>query len=324
MRKLVRVVQLPDRFISGNPEPSSGASAASGRSHPERRSWLVTSAYRQPAYPAIRTRQRSPSSPVLALLGPERFAAVGTPEEAPGTVLLTSAARLRIPPWSRCPPAFRWVPSWQSRQAPAGDGVLVGGYHGMWLPAETAYMVPVSREGLAAVGGTLDPGIVLPLGDGTCPLGEVSRVANYLACESLANAVHARSACPPSRGTWWRSSTDRAASKPSTVARRSGAGVAGTWCGALCIRNHDQVRARIRTTIHVCAHASILRAVRPVLWDPALADRSRAGRTAASGGGGWTRGTGHGLCAHLVPEVIHLDAQGYPVLLEHPRSRPAE
>ena len=69
-------------------------------------------------------------------------------------------------------------------QAPAGDGVLVGGYHGMWLPASTAYVVPVSREGLAAVGGTLGSGIVLPLGDGTCPLGEVSRIASYLAGES--------------------------------------------------------------------------------------------------------------------------------------------
>ena len=58
-------------------------------------------------------------------------------------------------------------------QAPAGDGVLVGGYHGMWLTAETAYQVPVGREGLAAAGGTFGSGIVLPLGDGTCPLGEV-------------------------------------------------------------------------------------------------------------------------------------------------------
>ena len=32
----------------------------------------------------------------------------------------------------------------------------------------------------------------------------------------------------------------------------------------------------------------------------------------------WTRCNGHGLCAHLVPEVIHLDAQGYPVILNIP------
>jgi ferredoxin len=32
----------------------------------------------------------------------------------------------------------------------------------------------------------------------------------------------------------------------------------------------------------------------------------------------WTRCRGHGLCAHLVPELIHVDAQGYPVMLNIP------
>ena len=29
----------------------------------------------------------------------------------------------------------------------------------------------------------------------------------------------------------------------------------------------------------------------------------------------WVRCEGHGLCAHLVPELIHLDRTGYPVIL---------
>ena len=32
----------------------------------------------------------------------------------------------------------------------------------------------------------------------------------------------------------------------------------------------------------------------------------------------WTRCEGHGLCAHLVPELVHLDAQGSPVILNSP------
>jgi ferredoxin len=32
----------------------------------------------------------------------------------------------------------------------------------------------------------------------------------------------------------------------------------------------------------------------------------------------WTRCEGHGLCAHLVPEIVHVDAQGYPVILNIP------
>jgi ferredoxin len=30
----------------------------------------------------------------------------------------------------------------------------------------------------------------------------------------------------------------------------------------------------------------------------------------------WTRCRGHGLCAHLVPELVQLDGQGYPVFLD--------
>jgi ferredoxin len=32
----------------------------------------------------------------------------------------------------------------------------------------------------------------------------------------------------------------------------------------------------------------------------------------------WTRCQGHGLCAHLVPEIVHLDSNGFPVMLDIP------
>jgi len=32
----------------------------------------------------------------------------------------------------------------------------------------------------------------------------------------------------------------------------------------------------------------------------------------------WTRCKGHGLCAQLVPELIHPDRNGYPVFLDTP------
>ena len=82
-------------------------------------------------------------------------------------------------------------------EATACDGILVGGYHGMWLPAELADDVPVSRAGLDAAGGTLGAGIVMPLG-GTCPLGEVARIVRYLAKESSGRCGPASWACPAS------------------------------------------------------------------------------------------------------------------------------
>jgi ferredoxin len=32
----------------------------------------------------------------------------------------------------------------------------------------------------------------------------------------------------------------------------------------------------------------------------------------------WVRCEGHGLCAHLVPELIHLDGNGFPVVMNIP------
>ena len=32
----------------------------------------------------------------------------------------------------------------------------------------------------------------------------------------------------------------------------------------------------------------------------------------------WTRCEGHGLCAHLVSEIVQLDSQGFPVMLDIP------
>ncbi|MBO0786219.1 MAG: ferredoxin, partial [Actinobacteria bacterium] len=32
----------------------------------------------------------------------------------------------------------------------------------------------------------------------------------------------------------------------------------------------------------------------------------------------WTRCGGHGLCAHLVPELVQLDAHGYPAFMDTP------
>lgn len=32
----------------------------------------------------------------------------------------------------------------------------------------------------------------------------------------------------------------------------------------------------------------------------------------------WTRCAGHGLCAHLVPELVRMDPHGYPAFLDMP------
>jgi ferredoxin len=195
--------------------------------------------------------------------------------------------------------------------APA-EGVLVGGYHGAWLPAELAYDVPVSRRGLAAAGGTLGAGVVLPLGPGTCPLGEVARVTAYLAKESsgqcgpcmLGLPAIARSVAALAQGSGGVDTLD--------TARRAAAAVRGR--GAC--RHPDGVFSFVASALDVftddlSAHLFRGTCGRPVRGELPLRQDDDM-RLAVD----WTRCRGHGLCAHLVPELIQRDGQGYPVLLD--------
>jgi ferredoxin len=254
---------------------------------------------------------------VLALLGPERFAAVGTPEE-PGTVLLSVGGSAGQPAVVEVPTGIPLAAVLDICLAPAGDGVLVGGYHGMWLPAETAYAVPVSRAGLAAVGGTLGSGIVLPLGDGTCPLGEVSRIASYLAGESAGQCGPCKLGLPSIARALAALVDGSGGIEALDVARRAAAGVTGRGACA----HPDGVTRFVLSALDVFTedlaahvfHSSCGRPVRGVLPLPDSPEAQAQKRLIVD----WTRCGGHGLCAHLIPEIIHLDDQGYPVMLNIP------
>jgi NADH:ubiquinone oxidoreductase subunit F (NADH-binding) len=63
------------------------------------------------------------------------------------------------------------------------QAVLIGGYHGAWIPGH-AIDTPLSRPGLAPFGATPGAGIVHLLETGACPLEVSARVATYLASQS--------------------------------------------------------------------------------------------------------------------------------------------
>lgn len=61
--------------------------------------------------------------------------------------------------------------------------LVVGGYHGAWVRPNRN--LALSPAGLQAAGGTLGAGVVLVVDQGTCPLGELTRVAGWLAAQSV-------------------------------------------------------------------------------------------------------------------------------------------
>ena len=195
------------------------------------------------------------------------------------------------------------------------DGVLVGGYHGMWLSTEAAYSVPVSRSGLAAVGGVLGAGIVLPLDEATCPLGEVARVASYLAQESAGQCGPCKLGLPGIARSLAALADGSGGIDALDTARRGAAAVKGRGAcahpdgtfrfvmSALDVFTDDLTSHMFRGT---CG-----RPTRGILPLPSPEGQTRLTVD-------WTRCRGHGLCAHLVPELIQLDGQGYPIFLDMP------
>ena len=118
---------------------------------------------------------------VLAAMGADEYATVGTPDE-PGTSLISIGGAVERPGVVEVANGTDLEVLLSSAQARPPAALVVGGYHGTWLPPQAG--LRISRKGLAAAGGTFGAGVVLVLDDHTCALGELARVAGWLADQS--------------------------------------------------------------------------------------------------------------------------------------------
>ena len=114
---------------------------------------------------------------LLATLGPEEYARVGTGAE-PGTSLVTLLGDVPHPGVIELPNGT----ALSQVVTALGRPVLIGGYHGTWTAAED---LKIERAGLKARGIGWGAGVVAVLPDDTCPIGEVARVIAWLASESI-------------------------------------------------------------------------------------------------------------------------------------------
>jgi NADH:ubiquinone oxidoreductase subunit F (NADH-binding)/ferredoxin len=244
---------------------------------------------------------------VLAELGAEEYAKVGTSRE-PGTTLLSVSGGAANPAVVEVPTGTPLINVLEMCEAEIGDGVLIGGYHGAWLDAETAISAIISREGMKMAGGSLGAGIIVPLGESTCSLGEAARVAAYLAAQSsgqcgpcrlgLPDVARALTALVDGSG-----STDSIRRSVRAVERR-GACFHPDGTAKFVLSTLDAFESDI--ALHQ-EHGSCGRPVRGILPLPEREDEPEY-RLEVD----WTRCQGHGLCAHLLPEFVSLDDYGFP------------
>jgi NADH:ubiquinone oxidoreductase subunit F (NADH-binding) len=119
---------------------------------------------------------------LIARHGSAWFRSAGTADD-PGTSLFTISGAVRRPGVVEAPRGTRLVDVLASAQPRDPVAVLVGGYHGAWVPAADID-VPLTLPALAPYAAAVGAGVLHVLGRGTCPLGFASQVVDYLATES--------------------------------------------------------------------------------------------------------------------------------------------
>ncbi|MFB9675356.1 NADH-ubiquinone oxidoreductase-F iron-sulfur binding region domain-containing protein [Streptosporangium vulgare] len=304
----VRVVGIVERFISG--EGGALVRSVNGLvgEPPGRKVRAVESGVN--GLPTLLSNAETYAQlAVLATLGAERYADVGTARE-PGTVLLTVGGSAKAPAVVEVATGTPLYAVLDACQASTGDGVLVGGYHGAWLHADAAAVATVSRQGIAEAGGQLGAGIIVPLGGETCPLGETVRVAKYLAAQSSGQCGPCRLGLPDVAQSMAElvngsaSALDELRSRAASVKGRGACfhpdGTSRFVLSALDAFPEDIEEHLLR--------GSCGRQVLGVLPLPPQENEPEVKLTVD-----WTRCQGHGLCAQLAPDLVHLDEHGYPV-----------
>ena len=313
LSRMVRLVSVPDRFVSG--ESSALVNAINGnRAVPpgNRTSTSDSGVHGMPTM--LSNAETFAQLAVLAMLGPAGYASAGAAYE-PGTVLLTVGGSVGRPAVVETPSGEPLGHVLDICQASLAHGVLVGGYHGMWLTPEEAYSIPVSRAGLAAAGGMLGAGVVLVLGEESCPLSEVARVAGYMAGQSSGQCGPCKLGLPAMARSLAAITAGSGGLDQVEAVRRTAGGIRGR--GAC---NHPDGTGRFVTSaLDVFAADLSQHLFRGSCGRPAagiLPLPAAHGETQLTVD--WTRCQGHGLCARVVPELVRLDEHGYPEFLDAP------
>jgi NADH:ubiquinone oxidoreductase subunit F (NADH-binding) len=123
---------------------------------------------------------------LIARYGPRWFRELGTAKE-PGT-MLTSVhqpdGQTQVIEAEIGTPLRTLLTSQAATKGTQAQAVLIGGFHGTWLPAGAAATLTLDNEALKRHGASVGAGVIAALPADRCGLAEAARVTRYLAAES--------------------------------------------------------------------------------------------------------------------------------------------
>jgi NADH:ubiquinone oxidoreductase subunit F (NADH-binding) len=183
-RIAVSVVAAPDAFISGE-ETAAASWLSGGPALPRDKSRMVVTAGVRGRPTLVHNVETLAHLALAARRGPAWFREAGAVDE-PGTFLSTISGGVAHPGVYE----FGYGVALSDVLAAAGgpttalQAVLIGGYHGAWVPLPKAADAPFSRAGLRPFEASPGAGIVAALPASTCGLVQTSRIVTYLAEQS--------------------------------------------------------------------------------------------------------------------------------------------
>ena len=180
----VHLSEAPETFIAG--EESAVINRIAGRAAvPVDRVVPVTDSGLRGRPTLVHNVETLAHVALIARYGPRWFRSIGTPAE-PGTMLVTLSGTatpgvLEVPLGI---PLAHLLRDHTDLDAPDVRAVLLGGFHGAWIPGALTAQASLSRESLNPLGATPGAGVVHVLGTAECGLRRSADIATYLAQQS--------------------------------------------------------------------------------------------------------------------------------------------
>jgi len=176
----VQLALAPPRFLSGQ-ETALISHLAGGAAIPTFVPPRVTERGLDNAPTLVQNVETLAHVALIARRGPRWFRQAGTRAE-PGSMLCTIRRADGTPRITEVPLGMP-LRDLLGPLAPE-SAVLVGGYHGTWIPAAAAARLTLDNESLETAGARVGAGILLTLPPEHCGLAETARTVRYLALES--------------------------------------------------------------------------------------------------------------------------------------------
>ena len=187
-RVAVELVSAPDRFLAGQ-ESALASLVSGGAAVPRFAPPRVFERGVDGRPTLVQNVETLAHLALIARYGPAWFRAVGTPDE-PGSMLCTLRQADGSVTVTEAAIGISLQALLRTDSIAGGSGgpsplaILVGGYHGTWLPAGQASGLTLSNAALRPVGALAGAGVLATLPADRCGLVETARVVRYLALES--------------------------------------------------------------------------------------------------------------------------------------------